>query len=135
MILRTFGLVAAGLATWAIVQGIAFKMTGGGHGWLAPFWTSLCLVVLSPTVFVAVLASRSLSLVVETSVSMVTLMLDVFLFESIVGSERDYFLVTWDRAPGALVLWVALWAAWHILVLVSVLRRYGLRSAARTAAE
>lgn len=133
--LRTIGLVAAGLAIWAIAQGIAFKVSGGGHGWLAPFWTSLCLVILSPTVFVMVLASKSLSLIVETSVSTPTLMLDVFLLESIVGSERDYFLMAWERAPGVLVLWAALWAAWHILVLVSVLRRYGLRSAARTTTE
>lgn len=135
MILRTFGLVAVGLAAWAVVQGIAFKMIGGGHGWLAPFWTSLCLVVLSPTVFVMVLASKSLSLVVEMSVPAATLMLDLFLLESIVGSERDYFLMIWERAPRVVVLWTALWAAWHILVLVSVLRRYGLRCAARGAAE
>lgn len=103
---------------------VGLGLAGGGHGWGGPFFFSMILIVLYPVAFVRAFDAKVKSSDIDAVLLGVAGLLDSFLLMSFFG-EAKYVASIWssDGGPLFISLWLAFWAGWQILIVVSLLRR------------
>ena len=123
---RLFIWGALGLLAWFVVEFIGVGIAGAGHGWVAPFFFTLPLLLLYPAAFIRAFAVEPRTVKVELAMLVIAAVLDMLLSRNMLGSEHEYFLKVWnyhyDGEHAILLLWFGLWAAWQVLTLVTLLR-------------
>ena len=120
---NVFRAIVIGLSLAAFTQFFALAITGGGHGWTTPFWFSPVLFVLNPVAFVRVVGEQKKALGIDIVLVVIGVALDAGLYVQTVAEGVQYF-------RGATLLngvWLALWSAWQVAVLVALARTIALR--------
>lgn len=123
--MRTILSAVLGLLPWLLAQGIAFGMTGGGHGWVAPFFFSIPLAILYPIAFLRFFGGRPPALKLDVGLLLVAVTLDTLLLADLLLQEGEYFLRVWNVAAEFVGSWLVLWTGWQILLLARLLRDRG----------
>jgi hypothetical protein len=120
--MRPVGWGALGLLPWFVTQFIGLGIGGAGHGWVAPFFFTMPLVLLYPLVFIRAF-SRAGARKVDVSILVVAAALDLFLLRNLFFQEYEYFLKVWNFGSTIVALWFGLWAAWQVLAVAALLRK------------
>jgi hypothetical protein len=110
-----------GLLPWALAIALSVGIGGGGHGWVAPFFVSIPLLALYPLAFIAAF-SRPRSTRLVWALLLAALLLNLFLLALTVLHEPGYFAASVRFAAGPVALWIALWLAWQVLAVMTLLR-------------
>ena len=93
----------------------AFSMAGGGHGWIAPLWFSLPLIVIYPAVAVRTV-SRDGPLWPSLVMVGAAIVGDVLLRRNVLWDEPEYF-----EAAGIWAgLWLVFWFGWQIVLIAAI---------------
>lgn len=108
--------IVAGLLGALPVIFLALMMTGAGHGWIAPFWFSLSLLVLYPATAVE-RVREGLSLWPALLPAGAAATGDILLLRNMLWEETEYF----QRAGGMAYLWLLFWFAWQGLLGVTII--------------
>ena len=98
-------------------------MGAGGHGWIAPLWLSMLLVLLYPLAFVEAFGSETGGKWLGRSLLIAAGLLDLILLGSLF-TEGEYIARLWSvpENPLLLLLWGGLWAGWQLLAFVALAR-------------
>jgi hypothetical protein len=118
--IASFG--AVGLLLWLIAQWIAFGLGAGGHGWLAPFFFTLPLLLLYPLASVRFFASEPGATKLDWVILLTAVLFDLLLALNALLEERSYFLKAWAMADGVVALWLVFWLGWQGLALATMLK-------------
>lgn len=116
--------IMLGLVFWLATAAIGLMLAGGGHGWGGPFLISMILIILYPAAFVRGLGPKTGSRDLDAILLGVAGLLDLFLLMNFLG-EAEYIGRVWRSGDGPLFifLWLALWAGWQVLLVISLVRR------------
>lgn len=96
----------------------AFSMAGGGHGWIAPLWFSLPLILIYPAVAVQTV-SREGPLWPSLAMVGAAIVGDLLLRRNILWDEPQYFeaMGIWAR------IWLIFWFGWQIVLVAAIANR------------
>jgi hypothetical protein len=107
--------LTSSLVLAAAAQILAFLLTGGGHGWLAPFPFSLLLWLTYPAVGLLLLGrgttERSWLRLVDRWLLCSAILADLTLLLINDWTHIPWF---WRNYPGFVVGWAVLWIGWQI---------------------
>lgn len=122
------GLGVLGLAYGVVVTYFAIGMTGAGHGWMSASFSVLGILILP--VFGVALAYRAsrLGWVLMRIVGAAMLVVDTAIFIATMREGASYIGVVWHSRPAMLFFWTALWVAWQVAVVATILRNRILKS-------
>lgn len=114
-----YGWGLLGFFLWMAAQALAFGLGGGGHGWVAPFFLSLPLLIIYPNVLIGAFeggwAATPNWMVISSATGDVLLILSL-------AVESRYVVSVWAHTPVLFVAWLALWAAWQVLAFIPTAR-------------
>jgi len=117
--------IVAVLLIAAIALFIGVMLGGAGHGWVAPFFYSLGLLVAYP---VALVRMRNAARTPRVDIAMlgVGAGASLLLLLDIRALESDYFwrIVDFDMGLPLVFAWLCLWFGWQILVLANAIRAH-----------
>jgi uncharacterized membrane protein len=87
------------------------------------------LSVLYPGVCLRAPAPEAGSKYLDFGLVVIAVAVDLLLLGNIAFAEHRYFLVAWNMAASVVIAWLALWAGWQILAVVSLRKRRPTRTA------
>jgi hypothetical protein len=119
-LLRLPIIATLGLLAWFATQILGLGLAGAGHGWVAPFFASMPLIILYPLAVGAVFGGRRSS---KTGPGLVAaaMALDLVLAGFTFSEEGRYFVKMARYDPAAMAVWFALWSGWQVLALIALL--------------
>jgi hypothetical protein len=120
-----------GLLFWLGTQWIALGIAAGGHGWLAPLWLSMFLLLLYPVAFMRAFGETTDQIRLDKGLLATAAVLDVVVLGSLFA-ERETIVRAWsiDENPFVLALWAGLWTGWQVLLLAPLIGKRRQRIAA-----
>jgi hypothetical protein len=108
---------------------LAFIIGGVGHGWVAPLFPSLGLVVVGPLVGVAwIWQDRWWGLILTCLLAVLLIAGDGFILSQ-TQAYMDGFWRAWQRTTGFVIAWFVVWAYPHVLLSVALCARRRRRDA------
>ncbi|MDG3006997.1 hypothetical protein [Paludisphaera mucosa] len=112
-LLYTIGLGFLGLVYGCGVAAAAFRLVGGGHGWVSAGFSAVG-VLLVPAFGVALASPRGSRRPLLAWVATATLLTDLLLIFATWNEGVPYLVKVWSAAPSGVVLWAFLWIAWQL---------------------
>ena len=96
----------------------AFSMAGGGHGWIAPLWFSIPLLLIYPAVAVQTVGKDG-PLWPSLLLAGAAIVGDILLRRNILSEEAEYFEAAgvWGR------IWLIFWFGWQIVLVAAMANR------------
>src|SRR6478672_8663176 len=95
---------------------------GAGHGWIAPFYYSLGLLIAYPATFLRMRNAGDRTSRGDVAMLVVGACATLLLFLDICVVESDYFWQVVEIGMPLVAVWLCLWAGWPILVVVNLVR-------------
>lgn len=128
---KTFALVLAGFVSGGIIAFLSVVLVGGGHGWCSGIWSGLSVLFLPAMGVCFSFADCAFSKYLAAYVSVGCIGLDFALAFATQSEGWSYLGRVWTAVPVFLTLWVLLWLAWHVLLVVLWIRLLQARGFAR----
>ena len=122
---RTISLAALGLVAGLVAEMLAMGLGAAGHGWIAPVFLSVPLLILYPLTLTRMHGPIRMAQIERLTVSLAAV-LDVLLLWSCLA-EGAHVLVIWTVGPQFVLCWLVLWFGWQAAAIIGLKRRYAVR--------